>query len=486
MASDNLITDQLPAASLPKVSILTMIRLGLFQVGLGMMSVMTFGVLNRVLIKELNVPGTIATLMLALTYFVAPARVWFGQRSDSHPLFGYHRTGYVWIGAASLALTSMVAVRVMWRLGNSLATSGWSTATYGWTVLLAILFGIYGLAVSASSTPFATLLVDITDEDDRSKIVSVDWSMLLGGVIIGAITISKILEKLQADAPIALVQAQINQLFTIVPLTVCVLALIGTWQVEKKYSRFSQRRSPQNGASPVGLGQAWQILNNNRQTKVFFVFLICMTLGLFMQDPVLETYGGQVFGMSIGETAKLNAFFGIGTLTGLLLTGFILIPKIGKQRSTKLGCSLVAASMLWVIVAGFTHKVMFLKMALVLFGLFSGMVTTGALTLMLDLTLPETAGTFIGAWGLSQALAKGFATILGGAGLDVGKKIFLVNGTDTDLATSPGLVLAYGLVFAMQASVMIVAIWLLGRVNVKEFQSKGHETLQAVVGNSID
>jgi MFS transporter, BCD family, chlorophyll transporter len=484
MASGNLITNRLSADAYPKVSLVTMMRLGLFQVALGMMSVMTFGVLNRVLIKELNVPGTIATLMLALTYFVAPARVWFGQRSDSHPLFGYHRTGYIWIGAVSLALTSMIAVRVMWQLGDSLATTGWSVATYGWTVLLAVLFGIYGLAVSASSTPFATLLVDITDEDDRSKIVSVDWSMLLGGVIVGAITISKILEKLQADAPIELVQAQINQLFTIVPITVCVLALIATWQVEKKYSRFSQRRSQQVGASPIGLRQAWQVLNNNQQTKVFFTFLVCMTLGLFMQDAVLENYGGQVFGMSIGETAKLNAFFGMGTLAGLLLTGFILIPKIGKQRSTKLGCALVAASMLWVIVSGFTHNVVFLKMALVLFGLFSGMVTTGALTLMLDLTLPETAGTFIGAWGLSQALAKGLATILGGAGLDLGKKIFMISGDNS--ATSPGLVLAYGLVFTMQAAVMVMAIWLLGRVNVKEFQTKGQETLQAVINNNVD
>jgi MFS transporter, BCD family, chlorophyll transporter len=173
--------------------------------------------------------------LLPLTFFVAPARVWFGQRSDSHPLFGYHRTGYIWLGTASLALTSMAAVRVMWKLGDSLATSNWSVATYGWTVLLALLFALYGLSISACSTPFATLLVDITDEDDRSKIVSIDWSMLLGGVIIGAITISKILEKLQAGASIELVQTQINQLFMIVLPAVCVLALIATWQVEKKY-----------------------------------------------------------------------------------------------------------------------------------------------------------------------------------------------------------------------------------------------------------
>ena len=58
---------------IPKVKLPTMIRLGLFQMGLGMMSVMVFGVLNRVLIKELAVPSTIATVILALTLFVAPS-----------------------------------------------------------------------------------------------------------------------------------------------------------------------------------------------------------------------------------------------------------------------------------------------------------------------------------------------------------------------------------------------------------------------------
>ena len=64
---------------LPKVGLFTMMRLGLFQMGLGMMSVLLFGLLNRVLIKELGIPGTIASLVLAVTLFVAPARIWFGH-----------------------------------------------------------------------------------------------------------------------------------------------------------------------------------------------------------------------------------------------------------------------------------------------------------------------------------------------------------------------------------------------------------------------
>jgi MFS transporter, BCD family, chlorophyll transporter len=468
--------------SLPEVSIGTMIRLGLFQVALGMMSVLIFGVLNRVLINELNVPGTIATVVLAMTLFVAPARVWFGQLSDTKPLFGLYRTGYVWAGAAGLSIAVILAVQVMWQLGDSVSAlrgGAWTATTYGWAALLGVVFGLYGLSVSASSTPFATLLVDITDENNRSKIVSIDWSMLLMGVIIGAITISQILKPLEADASIENVKTQINYLFSIVPIVVCGLAVVATWGVEKKYSRFSQRQQPEESA--VGLERAWRILNTNRQTKIFFTFLVFMTLGLFMQDAVLETYGGKVFGMTIGQSTQLNAFFGSGTVIGLLITGFLLIPKIGKQRSARWGCSLVAFSMLWIIAAGFAKSVAFLKMALLFFGLFSGMVTTSALTLMLDLTLPATAGTFIGAWGLSQALAKGIATILGGTLLDTGKKIFGVVDTVNTNVVSNELVLAYGLVFVLQAAMMLIAIQLLGRVNINEFKVGGKTAVKSVI-----
>jgi MFS transporter, BCD family, chlorophyll transporter len=460
--------------STPKVTLPTMIRLGLFQMGLGMMSVMVFGVLNRILIRELAVPSTIATVILALTLFVAPARIIFGQLSDTKPLFGYYRTGYVWLGAAGLATNAIIAVQVMWQLGASLKAVGWALPTYGWAGLLGFIFALYGLSVSMCSTPFATLLVDITDEDDRSRLVAVDWSMLIGGTIVGAITIGILLKSLQINASIADVQAQINQLFLIIPVIVCILTLVATWGVEKKYSRFANRVGKPQVGSHLSLGRALSILTASRQTQVFFTFLVVMTLGLFIQDPILETYGGEVFKLTVGETAALNAFWGTGTLMGLSAAGFWFIPQMGKQKTARLGCMLVAASMLWVIVAGFTHNPVFLKLALLLFGICSGLVTTGAITLMLDLTVPETAGTFIGAWGLSQALAKGLATVFGGAALDIGKSI------------APNIVFAYGFVFSLQALAMIIAVKLLDRVNVREFQTTAKDAVKAVIAADVD
>ncbi len=459
---------------IPKVTLPTMIRLGLFQMGLGMMSVMVFGVLNRVLIKELAVPSTIATVILALTLFVAPARIIFGQLSDTKPLFGYYRTGYVWLGATGLVINAWIAVQVMWQLGASLKTVGWTVHTYGWAGLLGFIFALYGLSVSMCSTPFATLLVDITDEDDRSRLVAVDWSMLIGGTIIGAISIGILLKSLEIDATIAQVQAQINRLFLIIPAVVCIFTVVATWGVEKKYSRFASRVGKIPGESHLSLGRAIAILTASRQTQVFFTFLVVMTLGLFIQDPILETYGGEVFDLPVGKTAALNAFWGTGTLIGLSVAGFWFIPTLGKQKTARLGCMFVAASMLWVIISGFTHNPVFLQLALLIFGICSGLVTTGAITLMLDLTVPETAGTFIGAWGLSQALAKGLATVFGGAALDIGKTIF------------PNIVLAYGFVFSLQALAMIVAVKLLDRVNVREFQTTAKDAVQAVIAADVD
>ena len=438
------------------------------------MSVLVFGVLNRVLIRELGVPATLSTIILALTLFVAPARIWFGHMSDTKPLWGYHRTGYIWVGAASLAIVSVLLVQVMWQVGDSLKAEGWTTPTYAWTSLLALLFALYGLAVSACSTPFATLLVDVSDEDNRSKLVGIDWSMLIGGTIIGAILIGVLLKKLTLNAPIELLQVQINRLFLIVPLLVFGLAFVATWGVEKKYSRYTLRSTLVNQEEKITLNRAWRILTATPQTGLFFTFLVLMTIGLFMQDAILENYGGDVFNMEVGKTATLNAFWGTGTLVGLCVAGFLLVPRLGKRKTTRLGGLLVIFSLVWVVLSGFTHKPEQLQIALLFFGLVSGVLTTGALTLMLDLTAAETAGTFIGAWGLAQALARGVATVTGGVVFDAGRKLF------------SNLVLAYGLVFAVQAASMALAVWFLRRVNVQEFRTNAREAIATVIESDLD
>jgi BCD family chlorophyll transporter-like MFS transporter len=475
--------------SLPTINIFTMFRLGLFQMGLGIMSLLTLGVLNRVMIDELKVLPLIAAGAIAMYQFVSPARVWFGQMSDAKPIRGYHRSGYVWIGAAFFTVISFVALQAVWQLGYSLQDSGWSFKTYGWAAILALIFALYGLALSASSTPFAALLVDVTDEDNRSKLIGVVWSMLMVGIVIGAIVSSRLLETPEICgaailsynpaqtgeiADIGQLQTTINPVFVIMPALVFGLCILATFGVEKKYSRYSKRSQAVEREDKITLKQALKVLTANRQTGLFFGFLLVLSISLFMQDSVLEPYGGEVFGMCIAETTRLNVPFGIGTLIGIASSGFLVVPRLGKKNTTKFGCISAAVSTIFIIMAGFTASKSLLMGSLLFFGLSSGMLTAGATSLMLDLTAAETAGTFIGAWGLAQSMARGSATVLGGGFLNLGKILF-------DLPA-----MAYGLVFFLQAIGMIFAILLLRRINVKEFQNNAKVAISSILENELD
>ncbi|MEH2235923.1 BCD family MFS transporter [Nostoc sp.] len=474
MASGEVFDTKTKTLSVPRVNLLTMFRLGLFQMGLSMMSILTLGVLNRVMIQEIAIPATLVSVVLALPLFVAPSRVWFGQISDAKPLWGYHRTAYVWVGAAIFAIAAFLAVQVMWQINVAASSAGgwaWTTQTMGWTALLALVFAIYGLGICASSTAFAALLVDISEEDNRSKVVGVVWSMLMVGIIVGAIISSKLLTP---DSTTVTLQASVNRLFIIVPAIVFGLAIAATLGVEKKYSQYLSRSALVNREDSITLGKAWEILTASPQTGLFFTFLLVMTLCLFMQDPVLEPYAGQVFKMPLAESTKLNVFYGTGVLIAYGVSGFFIVPRLGKQRTARLGCILVAFCTVLIGISGFTANPAFLKLSLILFGLATGVLTTAAVSLMLDLTAAEAAGTFIGAWGLAQSVSRGVAVVLGGSLLDIGRKLL------------PNLVLAYGLVFALEAVGMIVSIWFLNRVNVTEFQTSTKLAIASVLESDLD
>jgi BCD family chlorophyll transporter-like MFS transporter len=454
-----------------------MLRLGLFQMGLGMMSVLFLGVLNRAMINSLEIPATIAASMIAMHQFVAPARVWFGQLSDTRPILGHHRSGYVWIGSLLLGSCAFGVVQLMWGLGSVVQELGswlWHPTVIFNVLLLGSGFALYGLMLSASSTPFAALLVDVSDEEDRSRLVGTVWSMLMVGIVVGAIIISRLLKQLTADTPISELQAGINQVFIVVPIIVFGLSLLATIGIEPRYSRYGQRSIVTNREDQITLGQALKVLTASPQTGTFFTFLSVMTISLFMQDAILEPYGDAVFQMSFKDTTLLNAYYGSGTLFGIGLTGFLLTPRIGKENTAKVGCLSVAFVVGLIILTGFTKNAQLLKIMVGCFGLASGVTTTGAISLMLDLTAAETAGTFIGAWGLAQAWARAMATVVGGGLLNLGQTLFTRS------------VEAYALVFTVQALGMIFAIWMLQKVNIQEFQQDTRRILDAVLEADLD
>jgi BCD family chlorophyll transporter-like MFS transporter len=260
-----------------------------------------------------------------------------------------------------------------------------------------------------------------------------------------------------------------------VAVAVMLLTVIATWGMEPPSvaGRSTVSAGPQEEA--VTLRQSWRLITSSRQVLIFFSFLILFTLGLFLQDPILESYGAQVFAMPIAATAQLNAYWGIGTLLGLLFAGLWLVPRLGKMETARLGCRLIVASLVALLLCGFTASVPLLQVVMLLFGLAAGIGTNSALCLMLDLTLPQAAGTFVGVWGLAQALSRALGKVIGGGLFDLGRV----------LPFGGGPFFPFALVLVVEALVALAALLMLARVNVRQFREDTGRSLARVLAMEL-
>ena len=457
------------------LGLLATFRLGLFQACLGCLAVIFAGLLNRVMISELALPGLLVGGALAFEQFVAPSRVWFGQISDSHPLVGRRRVPYIWLGTVLFCGLAVLSIPLIFHVAELLkASSGWALA--GGVAALCGLFAAYGLAISLATTPYLALVIDRTTEEERPRAVGLIWCLLTVGIVVGAISINLSLRSLDGVTDPTVLREVLLGFMGRVALVVMALTLIATLGMEPAKASSAQLATSTSGRDDaITLRQAWALITSSRQVLVFFSFLVLFTLGLFLQDPILESYGAEVFGMPIAATASLNAVWGMGTLAGLLLAGLWIVPRLGKLATARLGCQLIVATLVLLLLAGFTGRVPVLQTVMLLFGLAAGIGTNSALVLMLDLTLPQAAGTFVGVWGLAQALSRALGKVVGGGLLDLGRGLQQL----LPLGDSPFP--AYAVVLGAEILVAAAALVLLARLNLRQFREDTGRSLTKVL-----
>ena len=458
------------ASPRPGLTVLTTLRLGLFQACLGCLAVVFAGMLNRIMISELAFPGLLVGGALAFEQFVAPARVLFGQVSDRHPLAGRRRVPYVLLGAFLFCLLAVVAVPLIFHVGALLPMGDQPRLGFAIAALCG-LFALYGLSISLASTPYLALVIDRTSEVERPRVVGLIWCMLTVGIVVGAIAISISLRSLDGVSDPAVLQPVLMHFMTTLAGIVFALTVFATWGMEPRREPLPLEGRDSQREDAVTLRQSWALITSSRQVLIFFGFLILFTLGLFLQDPILESYAAQVFGMPIAATAQLNAFWGIGTLVGLLVAGLWIVPRLGKLPTARLGCRLIAASLLLLLLSGLSRSVPVLQFVMLLFGLAAGVGTNSALCLMLDLTLPQAAGAFVGVWGLAQALSRALGKVLGGGLFDLGRSLFV----------GPGPYPAFALVLGVELTIALAALLLLERVNIHRFRQDTGRSLERVM-----
>ncbi len=452
---------------------LDLARLSLFQGCLGCLAVIFAGMLNRIMISELAFPALLVGGGLAFEQLMAPSRVLFGNISDSWPIRGKKRTPYIWLGTAGFCLMAIISIPLIFLTEQALR-QGELIPIVAFSIALCGLFSLYGLAISMATTPYLALVIDLTTEEERPKAVGVIWCMLTIGIIVGAIAISITTQGLDGVQDPTSLQPALQKFMLWVSCIIFIISIFACWGIEPSQSNKQDKDS--SSSKEVGLKEAWSIVTSSKQIIIFFTFLILYTLGLFLQDPILESFGAEVFNLPISKTTLLNAFWGGGTLFGLLLGGLWITPRLGKLSTARMGCWMIISSLILLVASGFTSNVNGLYGVLVIFGVAAGIATNSALSLMLDLTLPEVAGTFVGVWGLAQAFSRALGKVFGGGLLDLGR---LLSGPESPL-------IAFSFVFILEAIVMGLAILALNKVNIQRFRQETKITLQTLILAELD
>ena len=371
----------------------TLLRLGLFQLTAGGLSVLFLGVLNRVMRIELGLPLlTVSVLVGGGHYLGALIAIPFGYFSDRFSLAGFKRSAYILLGATTVAgLLAFSPTVVKWLAQDP---------TWIRTSLSFLFFLMEGIATYVAGTAYLSLITDLTDDKERGQATGVVWTLLMVGIILTGVGSSFVLSPFSFSKFVLL--------FQLGAIVAILLSITAIWGQERRYRQME--------AQPEGrLRNSLKMIATNRQARWFGAFLFISMFSYFMQDVLLEPFGGEVFKLDAAATTRFNAYMGVGVVTGMLAGGMRMIPRRGKRPVTALGIvimvvafSALAASALMGIAGSLPIVITFL-------GLGAGFFTVGGVALMMDMTSREHTGLFVGAWTLLQALAKGPTAIAGGA-----------------------------------------------------------------------
>jgi BCD family chlorophyll transporter-like MFS transporter len=162
-------------------------------------------------------------------------------------------------------------------------------------------------------------------------------------------------------------------------------------------------------------GESWKRLMAAGRVKRLLLAAGFGTAGFSMQDILLEPFGGQVFGLSVGQTTLLTAILAIGSLTGFALAARMLGRGADPHRIGALGILIGISAFAAIIFSPMLGSVDLFRAGTVGIGMGGGLFSVGMLTAAMELADKNLSGLALGAWGGVQATASGLAIALGGS-----------------------------------------------------------------------
>jgi len=431
------------SAELPMAQLL---RLSLFQVSVGMASVLLLGTLNRVMIVELSVPAMIVALMIALPVLIAPFRALLGFRSDTHrSAIGWKRVPYIWFGS----LWQFGGLAVMPFALLVLGGDVYHVVPFAGEVLAALAFLMTGLGMHMTQTAGLALASDRATDETRPRVVALLYVMFLLGMALSAVIMGVLLTDFTALKLIRVVQGA--------AVVGIVLNLIALWKQEHVRPMTREERE----APRPKFADAWADFMAGGRAGRLLVCVFVGTMAFNMQDVLLEPYGGEVLGLSVSATTLLTALWSMGALAGFALAGARLAKGSNPYRLA--GGGLLAG--IWafsiVIFAAPMNSPMLFFAGATLIGFGGGLFAVSTLTAAMTMPAQGKAGRglALGAWGAAQATAAGLSIAIGGGLRDwIGHAA--TSGALGDALNSPAI--GYSFVYHTEIGLMFATLVILG------------------------
>ena len=373
-----------------------LLRLALFQVTVGMATVLLIGTLNRVMIVEMGVAAWLVSTMVALPLLAAPFRALIGFRSDTHrSVLGWRRVPYLWFGT----LLQFGGLAIMPFALILLSGAGQGPAWVGHAGA-ALAFLLVGAGLQTVQTAGLALATDLAPAATRPRVVALMLVMLLVGMVVSGLAFGLLLADFSALRLIQVVQGA-----ALVTIALNILAL---WKQEPRSSAREQVERPDFGAT-------WRRFAQHARARRYLVAVGLGTAAFSMQDIILEPYGAEVLGLSVSATTTLTALMALGALAAFALAARWLARGADPHRVAAYGALTGLAAFSCVIFAQPFGSAGLYRVGGALIGFGGGLFSVGTLTAAMNLESGGLHGLALGAWGAVQATCAGLAIGLGGA-----------------------------------------------------------------------
>ncbi|HVF26267.1 MAG TPA: MFS transporter, partial [Anaerolineales bacterium] len=161
--------------------------------------------------------------------------------------------------------------------------------------------------------------------------------------------------------------------------------------------------------------------------------------------------------VSISSIFTLIAFI-VAALLEWLLEG-----RVKKKYIAQSGNLGALIGFVVIVLSGLSASQTAFYLGIMLLGFGTGISTIANLSLMFDLTVPEKVGLYMGAWGFSNGLSRLVGLLMAGVVADL----------TTRLTGNP--LSGYLIVFSIEALMLLIAAFMLYRIDVNAFTKKAHE-----------